>query len=1104
MGFTESYQKLNSAQRAAVDTIQGPLLVVAGPGTGKTQLLATRIANILKLTDTPAQNILCLTFTESAALNMQERLMEMIGNDAYDVKISTYHSFGSDIIRTYPEYFESLNIDTNEESRLERPIDELAKHQIVLNIVKLLPYDNPLKSTQYHVGDLINTISELKRGLLGPKELRTLAASNLKTIESVSPIVNKSLVGITKMPTKFDTSLQLFMPIHKILATLQTELAKLGYLELEEAVQQAQELQKSAPLTKWKNKWLHKTASNTWSFTDPKLSHKLTALAGVLEAYTIELNKRGLYDFDDMILRAIAAMKQNDELRYNLQEKYLYVLLDEFQDTNAAQFELVKQLTNNPISEGRPNVMAVGDDDQAIFAFQGAEVGNIVEFVRSYTDVTIINLTQNYRSHGDIIFTAQQVSGQIKTGLNQTILSGKKTLQAGATTLPPGAQLGRYQFVDRPNEYTWVANQIAELARAGENLNDIAVLAPRHKYLEAIVPFLNNQGIAVSYEKRENILQAPIVQQLKTMSELVLSLHQQDHKLAAYYFAIVLSHPSWNVPIDAIWRVNWKAGTDTDNKPWLEVALDNKEIRQWVLFFMTLAGLVTTTPLEKILDYLTGSEPLQVGSIQITSPIKDYFFDTEQRTSKPQNFFETLTQLSVIREKLRDYQITQEHMLMLSDFVLFFAMYDAAEQPLLNTHPVSQSDNAVQLMTTYKAKGLEFGHVFLLSLHDSVWGPSAQGNNNKLALPPNLKHIRYAGSNEDELLRLFFVAITRAKTGLYLTSHERAENGKKIIPLKFLLEIPNDQTFTTGILPTKFQQVVDVSALPMQLYQQAIELQWHAPHSIITPTLKSLLKKRLDRYAMSPTHVNTFIDLQYGGPVTFLLNTLLRFPKAPTNDGVFGNVMHEVLDWYCRQLTKPNQTELLKYLQLRLRHYFKDAVELDLLLQRGTKALQAFIAQRGQTIGVHDISEHNFADEGVVVNDVHLSGRIDRMIVDKKTKTIKVVDYKTGESFTSWKHTIKLLKYRQQLCIYKLLIEASHTYRGYTVTEGILEFVEPDEDGTCRALTMEFSADEMNETKRLVTAIWHKIHTLDLPDVSGYDKTYAGVQNFIKDLVTNN
>jgi DNA helicase-2/ATP-dependent DNA helicase PcrA len=177
---------------------------------------------------------------------------------------------------------------------------------------------------------------------------------------------------------------------------------------------------------------------------------------------------------------------------------------------------------------------------------------------------------------------------------------------------------------------------------------------------------------------------------------------------------------------------------------------------------------------------------------------------------------------------------------------------------------------------------------------------------------------------------------------------------------------------------------------------------------------------------------------------------------------------------------------------------------LDLLLQRGAKALQAFIAQRGQTIGVHDISEHNFADEGVVVNDVHLSGRIDRMIIDKKSKTIKVVDYKTGESFTTWKPTIKLLKYRQQLCIYKLLIEASHTYRGYTVIEGILEFVEPDEDGTCRALTMEFTNEEVNETKRLITAIWHKIHTLDLPDVSGYDKTYAGVQNFIKDLIANN
>src|SRR6185312_3367675 len=118
---------LNTEQQQAVDTLDGPLLVIAGPGTGKTELLGARVANILEQTDTPPQNILCLTFTESGAANMRERLTRFIGPAAYDVAISTYHAFGGDLIRRYPEYFT--------ETRLQNPVDELGRHQIVAGIV---------------------------------------------------------------------------------------------------------------------------------------------------------------------------------------------------------------------------------------------------------------------------------------------------------------------------------------------------------------------------------------------------------------------------------------------------------------------------------------------------------------------------------------------------------------------------------------------------------------------------------------------------------------------------------------------------------------------------------------------------------------------------------------------------------------------------------------------------------------------------------------------------------------------------------------------------------------------------------------------------------
>ena len=138
--FNLEYKKLNDDQKAAVDYIDGPLLVIAGPGTGKTQLLSLRAANILKLTDTLPDNILCLTFTEVGARQMRDRLIKMIGEDAYKITISTYHSLGSEIIRQYPEFFSGINL---------RPVNKLKSETIIRELLDHLPYTNELKNDDW-------------------------------------------------------------------------------------------------------------------------------------------------------------------------------------------------------------------------------------------------------------------------------------------------------------------------------------------------------------------------------------------------------------------------------------------------------------------------------------------------------------------------------------------------------------------------------------------------------------------------------------------------------------------------------------------------------------------------------------------------------------------------------------------------------------------------------------------------------------------------------------------------------------------------------------------------------------------------------------------
>jgi DNA helicase-2/ATP-dependent DNA helicase PcrA len=167
--FEIAYNQLNNAQKDAVDQIDGPVLVIAGPGTGKTQLLSVRIANILARTDTLPENILCLTFTDSAAATMRERLTNIIGQASYGITVSTYHAFGSDVMRRNPDYFIA-------ESDMQST-DDLAIDSAFRDVIEQLPYSNPLKPDVF-LRDIKELISDAKRALMTPDDLRTMAEHN--------------------------------------------------------------------------------------------------------------------------------------------------------------------------------------------------------------------------------------------------------------------------------------------------------------------------------------------------------------------------------------------------------------------------------------------------------------------------------------------------------------------------------------------------------------------------------------------------------------------------------------------------------------------------------------------------------------------------------------------------------------------------------------------------------------------------------------------------------------------------------------------------------------------------------------------------------------
>lgn len=1104
--FDKIYAQLNEEQQKAVDTIDGPLLVLAGPGTGKTQLLSARVANILRTTDTLPQNILCLTFTDAAARTMRERLVTMIGDAAYDVQINTYHSFSSDIIRSYPDFFQSIDLETGEESRLERPISELGQLKILSGIVSSLPFTDPLRSARHYLRSVVSTIADLKQANIRPEGIKRLAEENATANNQLSPAIHDVLSGRRLLPRKAGEAQALFGSLLPILENNPTGLAQDALRTLRTALVASETENSTRPLTAWKNQWLTKDADDNWRFGDPENTRKLLSLAQIYKKYQDELARTNQYDFHDMILQTIHALSNKPELRYTLQERFQYLLLDEFQDTNAAQFELVKLLADHPVHEGRPNIMAVGDDDQGIYAFQGADIGNMLGFLAAFRDVHVINLVRNYRSHHDILHLAHNIAAQIESRLHHNLRGITKDIVAASDSLPAKAKIARHEFDAQAAEFGWIADSIAEQIKTGMPAEDIAVLAPRHAILESLVPFLNARGIPVSYERREDIFSVPIIQSLLLMSECLLAINGNDGAKMDELLPKVLSLDFWGLPTELIWSVNWSlydAERDTYT-PWARAALSHSEIKQPVSFLLSLGSKTDVLGLEEVLDYMTGAKAYSLDGEDYTSPFKSFYFSETSKETTSLQFYEAISHLSVIRSILREQQATTEQRLGLDAFVQLQRMYQEAEQPLINTHPIAQSASAVQLATVYKAKGLEYGAVYLPCLSDDVWGSTARSSGNKITLPYNLRHIRHESGGDDDSRRLLFVAITRAKKGLVLTSHALKESGKMNLPVKYMHESGEGDMRIARVMPPEYQQVIATQRTVEQL-RIDVDTLWHTRHVRLQPELRSLLQERLSHYVMGPTHLNSFTNVEYDGPQTFLLNTLLRFPEAPTPDGQYGNALHRALERYQKESyagSTPTLDVTIDWFTAILKRSRLDAQDEQIYLERGARALKSYLQTCGKRLQEAAEIERDFRREGVTLEGARLTGIIDRLEVDSSAKTVRIVDFKSGNPSSSWSSSSKHQNYKQQLYFYMLLVERSQSYRGYHIESASLEFIEPLPSGDCASpLVLPYDETEYAQFKRLIVEVWQRIQRLDLPDISGYAASAAGMRHFITDLL---
>lgn len=1098
--FTRAYQNLNKQQRLAVDTIDGPLLVIAGPGTGKTQLLATRVANILKLTDTPPQSILCLTFTDSGAQVMRERLGKLIGDAAYDVQVSTYHAFGSDLIRRYPDETKQVGY---------QPIDELGRDATLREVMTGLDYRNPLRLADVYAKDLQAFISDAKRALLTPKDIEVLANKNLAFIAKGSRVVSKSLAKLDRISIKAVPLFEnLALELQKVSSQSDDgELAHDLVQSLLVALAETSASGKSTSLTAWKNAWLAKKEAGEYILAGQESNLKLLAAAEIYRKYQRALNKQQLYDYDDMVLRAIHALETNEPFKLTLADQYLYILLDEFQDTNVSQLRLIELLSDNPVHEGRPNIMAVGDDDQAIYAFQGADHSNMMSFASMYRDVKVISLEENYRSTKALLQTAEGLSGQIEERLHLNFPGITKNLKAVSRPELKTSALERREFISDAAQYAWVSQEIQRLIKNGLPANEIAVLSPRHRYLEPLLPYLQAAGVPVQYERRENVLDDPLVGELEVMARLVSALQLKDFSLADSLWPVVLSQPFWGISNEVIWQLSWQAYHS--HTSWTTLAFSSPKIRPIAEHFTALADLVSLTTAEEQLDLLMGTASKELCEELAVRPISqfyDHYFKLPKGSASTDRYVRLLSNLSALRYAFREYRRQSHAPLTITDFVQGIEAYRAAGLPILNSNPYHAPGEAVQLMTAYRAKGLEFGAVFVVAAEDEVWGRASRTQTNRLSLPINLQYIRYAGATEDERLRLLYVAMTRAKRRLYITSYTSTIDGKASQRLRYLKEQLDDNgRLHSQLLPPE-AVISQESAKAAQLSPEMARYHWQQRHlPPLSGNLKTLLRPRLSNYQLSPSHLNAFTDVIYGGPQEFFLRNILRFPGAPTPEQQYGTVVHETLEWLHRRLVETKKLPSLKATtvffanQLKARRLAPRAVQQ--LADRGEAIWQLFLPKAAKYIKSNYEHEVRFQREGSTLGPVRLTGVIDQLIIDKKSRTIEVVDFKTGKPHQRWSSDARLHKYRQQLLTYKLLVESSRTYAGYTVTTGRLIFLEPTGEKDITELEIVFEAKDVEQHKKLLHSVWKHIQKLDLPDIDKYPATLNGIKQFESDLV---
>ncbi len=736
--FRERYAKLNEQQKDAVDTIYGPVMVIAGPGTGKTEVLSMRIANLLASeAQVQPQEILCLTYTDEATNSMRRRLLQVIDTAAHKVNISTFHGFCNNVIQSNPEYFSHRTL---------QPVTDLERTELLYKMLDELPPGHTLRKLSgniyYDAGRLNRLFDLMKRENLRPQQ--------------ISDAVDTYLAGLLDDP-------------------------EYRYKRNGKGFQKGDLKQSQID-------------------AETKTMNATRAAAFLFDDYTARMKEAGRYDFNDMIIWVLDAFKNNPALLLSYQERHQFILVDEFQDTNGSQNDLLSLLTE--FWEDPNVFVVGDDDQSIYEFQGARIKNIIDFYNKYKESIKIVVLPQNYRSSQAILDKARSTINNNKQRLieqlqelqlDKNIIASNPRFADGLETITPIIKA----YPNLLNEEADIVLQIEQLKQQGVPLKEIAVIYAQHKQADNIIALMDRKGIPFYVKRPVNILELPLIQQIVNILKYLDEERTKPFSAEAILFEI-MHMPSFGIePTDiaqmsiymyanrskdralGYWRtvLNNTLLLESEN---LRSAKDMSRLGRNIDTWLRVQQEIPLPLLLEKIVYESGivqtlsKDKEYIWKIQVLNTFFEFVRDVHGRNprTRPAELLKMLEQM-----EQENISIPVQKVITNENGVHFYTAHGAKGNEFEHVFLIGATKN---FWENKRGGGFEY------KLPETLTSP----NNEK------------AENNKEEVARrLFYVALTRAKKHLHVSFAEADNNGKSLEASQFVDEICHDSERTRYAVP---------------------------------------------------------------------------------------------------------------------------------------------------------------------------------------------------------------------------------------------------------------------------------------------------------------